>query len=137
MPEDESLLLNTSKYYLKNNLVIENPSQIHENQDVNEYLLNVIKSGHKEQYKPHQSESPTKPTASQSALTSTFRKNMKNIMHYRNIYVFLANVSDQISAPDPNYGIFLNEDDNLLVALVLTKKILSMTEWLMTVVTSD
>lgn len=44
--EDESLVLNTSKYYLKNNLVIDDPSQLH-NQEVNEYLLNVIKSGHK------------------------------------------------------------------------------------------
>lgn len=35
-----------------------------------------------------------------SVLQVAFRNNIKNIMHYRNIYVFLANTADEILTPN-------------------------------------
>lgn len=32
-------------------------------------------------------------------LQLSFRNNIKTIMHYRNVYVFLANVSDEMLTP--------------------------------------
>lgn len=137
LPEDESLLLNTSKYYLKNNLVVENPTQIQQNQDVNEYLLNVIKSGHKgEEFKP-KDHSPVKNPHNQSTIKTSFRRNMKKIMHHRNVYVFLANVSDQILTPDDTVNILLNDDESQLTAYVIMRKILAMTDWLMGVLQAE
>ena len=41
--------MNTSKFYLKKNLVIDSPDDIHEHEKMNEYLLNVIKEGKKKE----------------------------------------------------------------------------------------
>ena len=81
--------------------------------------------------------SPTKTSLNKSSLKATFRRNMKRIMHFRNVYVFLANVSDQILTPDPTLGLFLSEDDNQLVCLVLVKKILEMADSLMELIDSQ
>jgi hypothetical protein len=47
LAEDESLMLNTSKCYLQNNLVLEDPATIQQNSQVNEYLLDIIRTGKK------------------------------------------------------------------------------------------
>lgn len=47
LAEDESLMLNTSKCYLQNNLVLSDPAAIQANSQVNEYLLDIIRTGKK------------------------------------------------------------------------------------------
>ena len=45
--EDESLMLNTSKCYLKNNLILSDVSGIKENTHINDYLVDIIRTGKK------------------------------------------------------------------------------------------
>ncbi len=37
--------MNISKFYIKNNKVIEHPSEINKKEDVNNYALNMAKAG--------------------------------------------------------------------------------------------
>ena len=45
--EDESLMINTSKYYLKKNLVVTRPEEIGEKAKVNEELIEMVRTGEK------------------------------------------------------------------------------------------
>ena len=45
--EDESLMINTSKYYLKKNLVVTRPEDIGEKAKVNEELIEMVRTGEK------------------------------------------------------------------------------------------
>ncbi len=47
LAEDESLLINTSKCYLKNNLVLSNVGEIKSKEGVNDYLVDIIRNGKK------------------------------------------------------------------------------------------
>lgn len=93
LEEDESLMLNTSKCYLRHNLVLHDPADIRNHAEVNDYLVEVIKTGKKhpeENPQPLQQSNPSHKTSASS------RKNSKRILHYRNVYAFLASVADQI-----------------------------------------
>lgn len=47
LAEDESLIINTSKCYLRNNLVLSNLGEIKSKSEVNDYLVDIIRHGKK------------------------------------------------------------------------------------------
>ena len=85
-------MLNTSKCYLKNNLVLNDVGGIKENSQMNEYLVDIIRTGKKP---PVKEEVEQEVEDMQEASKST-RQNSKIILHYRNIYAFIASVADTI-----------------------------------------
>lgn len=44
---DGMLALNMSRFYIKNNIVIQHPSDINKKEDLNDYAINVAKTGAK------------------------------------------------------------------------------------------
>jgi hypothetical protein len=103
-------MLNTSKYYLRNNLVINKPEDIQKNESLNKYLVDVIRTGSKQEIGEEiESDVKEKRVSISSNKTVNSRvvdknlnmsqinkNNFKKILHFRNIYAFLANVADQI-----------------------------------------
>lgn len=52
--EDESLMINTSKYYLKKNLVVAKTEDIEEKARLNEQLIEIVRTGEKPKYENSQ-----------------------------------------------------------------------------------
>ena len=42
---DGSLALNMSRFYIKNNMVIQHPNEIKQKEDINNFALNVARNG--------------------------------------------------------------------------------------------
>lgn len=124
LAEDESLIINTSKCYLRNNLVLSSLADIKAKAEVNEYLVDIIRHGKKTPEHP----ASQSPTASQDSSRSS-RNNSKRILHYRNIYAFLASITDLISHCDhPHHEI---------AAYVVMRKIIAMIEWMLKLTAQD
>ena len=130
LTEDESLLLNTSKYYLKKNLVIDQYSDIKEKEKVNSYLQNVIENkAKKEEYEVEESEEK-KSALKNLNISQISRKNSKKILHYRNLYAFLASVADEIINR-------VDAEGSEVAAYVIVRKILGMILWLNESISSE
>lgn len=123
LAEDESLLVNTSKCYLRNNLVLSSLGEIKAKSEVNDYLVDIIRHGRKTE----QPASQSPPAAKDSSLR--FRSNSKRILHYRNIYAFLASMVDMIS--------HCGQQHHEVAAYVVIRKIIAMIEWLLGLAQQD
>lgn len=124
LAEDESLIINTSKCYLRNNLVLSSLGDIQAKAEVNDYLVDIIRHGKKT------AEQPTNqsPSASKDSSRSS-RNNSKRILHYRNIYAFLASMADMIS--------HCGHQHHEIAAYVVVRKIIAMIEWMLKLTAQD
>jgi dsDNA-binding SOS-regulon protein len=128
--EDESLMLNTSKCYLKNNLVLADPVAIKHNAQVNEYLVDIIRTGKKPAREVLEQERAEEEEEEEARASKVSRHNSKAILHFRNIYAFLASVADTVINRT-------EEQHHEIAAYVLVRKILSMIKWLLEATKED
>lgn len=124
LAEDESLIINTSKCYLRNNLVLSSLGDIKAKAEVNDYLVDIIRHGRKASEQPaSHSLSPSRDSP------RSFRSNSRRILHYRNVYAFLASVADLLShCQQPHHEI---------AAYVVVRKIIAMIEWMLKLAAQD
>lgn len=106
-----------SKFYMKNNMVIDHPHEIQQKEQINEYALDVVKGKGNKEFKgelikrtnvrkeeegPKQEKTQVteenddkigdKETERELEIKS-FKRNSNRLLHHRNIYVFLASVA--------------------------------------------
>ena len=113
-------MINTSKCYLKNNLILENVHQLKQNSEVNDYLVDIIRKGKKsvegiDEVEKNEGKKPT----NHKNMNKVNKNNSKKLLHFRNIYAFLASIADLIinKTQYQNYEI---------AAYVIVRKILNM-----------
>ncbi|EAR96828.2 Serine/Threonine kinase domain protein (macronuclear) [Tetrahymena thermophila SB210] len=151
--KDEGLLsMNMSRFYIKNNKVIQHPSEIEKKQEINNYAINVAKAGKNqnnyqgaiikrqtervEEVQPavqnNQAQEESKQTEEDEMQTKESvreaqirikKRNANRILHERNIYVFLASVAE-----DAMNNTTLKSSE--LVGFLLVKKLLQLVEFL-------
>lgn len=63
---------------------------------MNDYLVDIIRTGKKPAVKEEQPEEEYTPTAQDLEKEKWKRNNSKIILHFRNIYAFIASVADQV-----------------------------------------
>ncbi|KAL4497508.1 hypothetical protein ABPG73_020605 [Tetrahymena malaccensis] len=151
--KDEGLLsMNMSRFYIKNNKVIQHPSEIEKKQEINNYAINVAKAGknqnnyqgaiikrqterveevqpavqnnatQEESKQTEEDEMQTKESVREAQIRIK-KRNANRILHERNIYVFLASVAE-----DAMNNTTLKSSE--LVGFLLVKKLLQLVEFL-------
>ncbi|KAL4509999.1 hypothetical protein ABPG72_010192 [Tetrahymena utriculariae] len=151
--KDEGLLsMNMSRFYIKNNKVIQHPSEIEKKQEINNYAINVAKAGknqnnyqgaiikrqterveevqtavqnnasQEESKQTEEDEMQTKESVREAQIRIK-KRNANRILHERNIYVFLASVAE-----DAMNNTTLKTSE--LVGFLLVKKLLQLVEFL-------
>ena len=152
MKESDDIELNMSKFYLKNNMVVDHPKEIVKKENINNYAYDVVKKKKEvplfegkmikrdslekkeaESVKSFQTTDQTEnDKESQKEITNeetlrekqikAFKKNGNRLLHHRNIYVLLASVAEETM----NQNIKFSD----IVGYLLIRKLLTLLEWL-------
>ena len=152
MKESDDIELNMSKFYLKNNMVVDHPKEIVKKENINNYAYDVVKKKkavplfegkmikrdslekkEAEMVKSFQTTDQTEnDKESQKEITNeetlrekqikAFKKNGNRLLHHRNIYVLLASVAEETM----NQNIKFSD----IVGYLLIRKLLTLLEWL-------
>ncbi|EGR27762.1 protein kinase domain protein [Ichthyophthirius multifiliis] len=152
MKDNGQIAMNLSRFYIKNNKVINHPSEIEKKQEINNYAINVAKGGtgnqenyqgaiikrqterveeQQQQYQQQQQQEEVKNEDEEVQTKESLRemqirikkRNANRILHERNIYVFLASVAEDAMN---NQNIKISE----IVGFLLVKKLLQQVEFL-------
>lgn len=155
MQNTEDVSINMSKFYMKNNMVIDHPHEIQQKEQINQYALEMVKgNGNKEfkgelikrnmrrqevpgegevekgEIKGNQAEDKgdekmTDKETERELEIKAFKRNANRLLHYRNIYVFLASLAEETMN---NTNIRMSE----IAGYLLVKKLLALIQWLKT-----